>query len=212
MPSILTNTLTAAKLHRMVYNILKFQSVLSAPPAFIHVTDYGVGMEWADNHSLIRDTEFGVVLDVEPFELMLSATSVREVEKWLRDQEDDTPMELRRVEKMDGGIFLEINKEWYDSGWTQSAQDVTEQNSEIMDDTKTTTGAQDGPFAVDQGMWRKLALLKPGDDYPVDFLRVEHEKFGELIYFKHGPTVEGALTILDREVLHNKAGSGDFLW
>ena len=62
-----------------------------------------------------------------------------------------------------------------------------------------------------QPFYQQTFGTKPGD-YPVDLLPTTHSEYGDIIRFRKGPTVQGALSTVNRDTLRENSGAEEFMW
>jgi hypothetical protein len=128
----------------------------------------------------------------------LTAQQSKSLELSLRDFGDD------------GRITIDVhddNTVWF-GPLVYTTEKYDPEGNELLKSLGVATAAA---VAVMPKRFRKFSLLKPGD-YPVDFKTVYSQALGrEIVRWKAGPTVEGAILALDREVLET-AQDVSHLW
>lgn len=201
---------SAESLHRLFYNVKQWQGS-SGTPAHIYGTHLGLGIIYMDQHVLFRDFAEGKTDEPaeEPFHFVVS--DARPFESALR-KPSGIDVEIRLDDVKQVVVSIPDGPEWVGATLVvpeRSTDDriKDEANAILMDlDARIDI---DGPFMINRDRFRKLSLMKPGD-HPADLVLVDHSTYGDLILFRIGPTIDGALTLMDRDVVH-KANS-DWMW
>lgn len=194
-------------LHRMLYNVRLFQVGKLAPSLWVKIDPQSKTVVFSinDDHTFLRDSESTVrALITDPaLCFSISAEQTKHLEFYLRDYEQETVVLLfdpYKYKLLVGGYYqvpiARVEDKYYESQTLFEGNDLT-------DICK---------IAISPNRFRKLALIKPGD-YPIDLKAIWNRKLDTpLLCFKAGPTVEGVLSLLDRDFLLAKPGSEHFLW
>lgn len=199
--------ISTASLHRLAYNAKIFQVGDSPPPMKLFFDeDDVVIMSVYDRLTYLEDSSEYESGDFQQY-IQFGSAETKKLELALRDLiRDDEELTLTlgefnmKVEIM--GVLVG------DYEYSFPEMDKTEINSLVEPEFYTPSP---GAVALNPDRFRKLSLVQPGD-YPVDFHVVEHAKFGNIVAFKKGPTVVGALSVIDRTILREQPGSEEFLW
>lgn len=189
---------------RLFYNTKLFQVGKDTEAATLSVVADKMLISISDRHTYLTDRatlSYSDTTSKECFAIYLPSDAVKDIELNSRTwQEETTYIDLTPYP-----LKFEIFETQY------PVLMATPTLLDQMLDNQLFIRGGDHPLAINPDRFRKLSLIKPGD-YPIDMQHGLHEKFGEIIRFKAGPTVRGAMATLDREVLAKKAGSADFLW
>lgn len=194
-------------LHRIIYNARLFQVGKHAKPTILEFTvndtDHTLTGTVDDNYTYIR--EWANCSVTRPITLNISATSAKHLELNLRDVSEDY-VDLEWT--LDGGLSI-MNQDW--EHFEAFEDHDGDKMADVFEWDQWSDGFAGAPFALNADRFRKLSLIKPGD-YPIDLKRIVHARYGDMILFKAGPKLRGALTTLDRKILCDKVGSRDFMW
>ena len=193
--------------HRMIYNAKLLQVGKDAPPVeFLFEGDRRGGRgsirtSVSDGHMYLEDrTDCSLV--ESPGRFSVSAADIKQLELALRTTEDE---------------YLDIyfdGPQFYveDLGFEAHVPIPVLPKHHALNEWNWATPTIIEPFAIMGDRFRKLSLIKPGD-FPVDFKLVYHSGYkSDILVFKAGPTVQGALSLLDRKILENEVDSDAFLW
>jgi hypothetical protein len=184
----------AQSLHRMAYNALQYcskDSTVKGATLWTHWDDT-LSVTASDDLFAINDIvdiDGDVYLETRSFGLTLKA--LQELEKYLRDESED--FDLSKI------TFDEVPFDHLKSAY----------NLIFTEPDRKGRDALDG-FCVNPDRLRRLSLLKP-KGYPIALRAAENPQGEAMLLFRYGPTVRGAISLLDEGVL---AGiySGEELW
>lgn len=190
-------------LHRMTYNCRLYQIGKNSASATMKIETSSFGMSINDGHLYLQDVEsFGELWTTQSWTCTLGADSLKDLELELRNKEGD--LEVDR----DGEGNLLVD------GIPYTVSDFYGDLDAVgVLDGMSWGALRDRPFAVMADRFRKFSLIKTPGEYPMDFKLVWHNKLErELLAFQAGPTVRGALAMLDRKFLREDVAAKDYLW
>lgn len=197
-------TLSAAVLHRMAYNCRLYQVGKNSTPSRLTLQTDLWGMSINDGHLYLQDTEVfhGMSPTTESWLISISAEVLKELELELRSKEGNVEVGRNGAnDLMVDGVAYEVE----DFHGDLDCHDVLGKAN--------WSNLRDRPFAVMGDRFRKFSLIKTPGEFPMDFVQVWHSLLErEMLVFRAGPTVRGALAVLDREFLKEDVASKEYLW
>lgn len=190
----------------MVYNCRLFQVGKSAPAARLSLQTNYWGASVNDGHLYLQDVEQFPSMSPSTESWMVSIESdvLKDLELELRSK--DTPVEVgwnSAGDLMVDGIPYKV---------TDLHEHLLDHHGvlELMELSNLGRGR---PFAAMADRFRKFSLIKTPGEYPMDFKLVWHAGLQrEMMLFAAGPTVRGALAVLDRKFLEEEVDSKKYLW
>ena len=195
-------------LHRMIYNTRLVD--LKGNVTLQGIKGGGVKAYIWDGVEYLRDTTEDVFWHVnekapEDWKVTLAAPAVKELELLLRNFEG-------KANVIKGSNFIHISVDNQDDTFDQAIIDepLPDPGEIILKSDFLVTASRYMAFSPKR--FRKFPLLKPGD-YPTDFYPVWHNEFmRNVLLYRCGPSVTGAITTLDRSKLYDGEGTPDYLW
>lgn len=194
---------TVENFHRLLYNMKLFQVGKLANPVTLRFTDDRLEASVDDGHVYV--TDWCPSHHSSNGDYWLSPLAVKRFELSLRSVQDTW-------------LSLVYNGHWMQILTSRSTiEQSTEAGTGDMDDRRDLIDPaqwlvyDDPGYEVKPGTFRKLDLLKPGD-YPASYAPKTHLKYGPVLMFKSGPTVKGSVALLDRDILHEKVDSDQWMW
>lgn len=187
-------------LHRLMGNAKLFQVGKEAQPALFKFSGGKIVMSITDGHTYIEDKD---VMEDEGADFTLSVPpgTVKVLELALRDVTADTAV----LGYSDGAA-------WLNGAGVGDCLAVDAVENNILDMSKFRDSEPPVVFELWGDKLARLRLIKPGD-YPLSFIMGFHQELKrDLLLFKAGPTVEGALSLVDRDFLTEGVDSERYLW
>lgn len=194
---------TAEVLHRIVYNCRLYQVGKNSSPATLSVSTSTLSGSVNDGHIYLEDTEkLPELWSLTDWMVTIQSEPLKELELELRSKEGD--IEISRNASKD----LVVDGVPY----------PVEEHYGALDEHQVLNSSlwgrlNDRPFAAMGDRFRKFSLIKTPGEFPMDFVQVWHSLLErEMLVFRAGPTVRGALAVLDREFLKEDVASKEYLW
>lgn len=191
----LVGKIQAQDLHRMAYNALQYCSKDSTAggTTLWDVCPNGITVVAYDDYFAIADSVgLGTEAKCEPKVYGMELRHLQTLEKYLRDQVEYDLDEL-----------LPALKGWYPPE-LDSASDL------IFTETETPGTPLLQSFSLNPDRLRRLSLLRP-KGYPLAFHVSKTPTGDEMLLFRYGPTVRGAIALLDEGTLRGIYKGGE-LW
>lgn len=192
-------TVSADDLHRLIYNCKQFQVGKGAKAVHLSFGPASLRASIDDDHTYVSDVcPMKRTLEGKSPDFGLSPEVTKVLELDLRSADGDLEISWSPEDGLvvDGAAFSVV-----------ASEDVLVD----MFDEEAHDVLFGLTFELKDGSLRKLDLIK-GGDYPVSLMPVKHNKYGDLLLFKKGPTVRGGVAILDRKILTEGVADTSFLW
>lgn len=196
-----TTMMQAGSLHRILYNTKLFQTGKIKNPALMTLGTATVTIEVDDRLTYIRDEAETEPSSVNHQRFELTAEQVKEMELYLRDLKDTDPVTLvhtltDRTFSVDGTAYeiKQTGEHSFVGMWNPTKWDAPEYDT----------------FEIWGDRWRKMSLIQP-QDYPQSFRAVKHETYGDILLFKIGPTLRGAMSLVDHKELRSRVDASEIL-
>jgi hypothetical protein len=199
---------TVGELHRVVANCRKFQVGKTASPMVLRRSGMSVVGAISDGYTYIEDSfAFRSSAGGASFRLALLPQDTKELLAALSPLGDS---ETLRLDWSFGGEPA-VSLRWVDGG--ALVYEFPDRHSERITDflDPKYLDRSTSPMAVKGSRFGKLDLLEPRD-YPIDLVMANHDTYGDVILFKKGPDLTGALSVMDRTTLEKREDAAKILW
>lgn len=196
-----TTTMPAGSLHRILYNTKLFQTGKIKNPALMTLGTATVTIEVDDRLTYIKDEALTDPSSVNNQRFEVTPEQVKEMELYLRDLKDDDTVSIvytltDRTISLDGTVYeiKQAGQHAFIGMWNPMKWDAPEYDT----------------FEVWGDRWRKMSLIQP-QDYPQSYRAVKHEDYGDILLFKIGPTLRGAMSLVDHKELRSRVDASEIL-